>query len=655
MQRHIDRLVTPAGAGATVGALLLALAATTWFVVSAAQRTTDEAVIRADYNTGHGYRTLSDLNRITNVLIELGVSEGDHNDAVERLLSANDILYVRADALRRVRNEEPGVKAFFDRLIPLMSMIVDEVDALAAEADFNDGARVAAIVARMDEARSVATKFIDAVRRDHHELMKQQVLALNGQTRMLLVVLAALTGIGVVTLILLRREILLRKEREQARRRADFLAYFDPLTELPNRVQFADRATEAVTRGTPSAFAMIDLDKFKDINDTLGHAAGDRVLTVIGQRLHDHAQDIGGFAARIAGDEFAVWLPIDDPLALESFAKDLIAAGCMPVLHGADKISAGLSIGIATTSQVDQSGTADYETMMRIADFALYISKEDGRGRFTIYDADLERQYTERRALLDDLRAAVDREEIDVYLQPKVYLETGRVYGFEALARWRRKGESVSPGVFVELAEEAGFVAKIDLIVLRGAVHAVADWNQRHGTEFEVSVNLSGLHFNAQDIVKQVHAALSAVGLPPRFLTLEITETVQLRDWARVTAVLDALRALGCRISIDDFGTGYSSLGYLRRMHADELKIDKTLVDEVEGSGQARFILDSVVELAQEHLGFDVVVEGVESETQVRALRAMGCRKAQGFFFGRPEPAQAALARADPARPGQVA
>lgn len=606
------------------------------------------SVVRHERKVRIGYAALSDLQRISNNML-VAAQESYSEAALRSLSRSNDMLFARGWTIVTEDLQEPSMQGrvlLAERLQDTANLVERYIDTLRVSGPAAAGADFDAVVIAMEQSRVAAIQFIDAQRRLHDTLVAAHEKLLTRQGRMLYGFSLALALIGVTALAMLRREIVLRQEREQARRRAEYLAYHDPLTGLANRVRFADLVRKSLAETASTTVIMMDIDRFKDVNDRMGHAAGDTVLRSMAMRLSRAAVARGGFAARLAGDEFAACLPVDDRDVILDFAESLVSEAAVPIWHERGRIVSGLSLGIASARQVAPSGHADFETMLRIADFALYYSKEHGRGRYTLYDAALEGEYTERRALLADLRAAVELGAIDIQMQPKVEIDTGETYGFEALARWNRMGRAVRPSLFVRLAEEAGFVAEIDRIVLRDAVHQIARWNRLHGTDFSLSVNLSGLDFADHDLVGFVRNVLETAQLSPALLTLEITETVRLGDWSRIGTTIQALRDLGCRIAIDDFGAGYSSLAYLRQVQADELKIDRSLVTEVESSGQARFILDTVVELAHTHLGFDVVVEGVETESQVQALRAIGCRRAQGYYFGRPASVEVALERA---------
>jgi EAL domain-containing protein (putative c-di-GMP-specific phosphodiesterase class I) len=337
----------------------------------------------------------------------------------------------------------------------------------------------------------------------------------------------------------------------------------------------------------------------------------------------------------VGGDEFAVVIPTDDLGCLNRLCRSILDAAATPVGVDGDMLDFTLSIGLATTTHAHESMCRTFEGLARVSDFALYASKTGGRGRYTVYDEKLETQFFKRRAMLEELPKAIENGELELFLQPKVKLSDGHIYGFEALARWRRGGQVVPPEEFILLAEESGLVVEVDNFILNRAAEVIAAWNQRMGTEYSVSVNLSTLHFNSQRIVQWVEHVLWRTDIRPDLLTLEITESTEMRDWEQARASMSHLRVLGCKFAIDDFGTGYSSLAYLKSMPADELKIDRSLVEEIATTEKARTMLASVLEIAQT-LELDIVVEGIETLEQARIVRDMGAGAGQGFLFGHP-------------------
>ncbi|MEL7116819.1 MAG: EAL domain-containing protein, partial [Pseudomonadota bacterium] len=448
--------------------------------------------------------------------------------------------------------------------------------------------------------------------------------------------------LGACALLLLRREVIARRARNRAEKHIEYLAFYDSLTSLPNRVQFQERLAQLLVDEPHVALLLVDLDNFKIANDTYGHAAGDAVLRSVATTLGKHAQAAAGFAARLGGDEFAIVLKTENRRELDAICDAVFQDANGAFLFEGEALDVSLSIGIATKSQLHSNFEPNVDSLCRVTDFALYSAKADGRGRVTFYDQGLEQRFLDRRAMIDELPLAIEHGDLEVFLQPKVSLPKGEVYGFEALVRWRRNEALVSPDEFITISEESGLIIDIDRYMLNCATAIVAIYNAEHSARLSVSVNLSAIHFSSRRIIGWVKEALSASQLSPELLTLEITETVELRDWAQAQEVISALHKLGARISIDDFGTGYSSLGYLRNTMADEIKIDRSLVEQIETSEKARYLLDAVLNVA-EKLDLEVVVEGVETELQADVLHAMGAKRAQGYLFGKPGESQRIL------------
>ena len=609
------------------------------------------------HQTTGSQSALNEITRLNGKILKVMNAEMASGSDFSDIQSALDTLYVRADHITR-RIEKGTPEAFQLRFsqnewlsrdgratVVAIEALVGLMDQALLSPDPVEAIRSVALVEAIETARKASFRYLERTTRMKQALMALQtekVLFLNRAT---LVFLGIVTFAGAVSLHMLRLEVLAREEREKAERRADRLAYFDSLTGLANRVQFQDKVDDFLEPGARGALILIDLDGFKEINDRHGHAAGDAVLKQMVRGIRAEAEVAGGIAARLGGDEFAIFMPSDDTVFLNEFCLSLLARCARPLDFGGMRILSGVSIGLATTTQISKTGISNYDQMMRVVDFALYASKAAGRGRFTIYDADLERQMDERRTLLEDLSKALENDELEVFLQPKVLMETGQVLGFEALVRWRRNGTLLNPAQFIAAAEDSNRIREIDAYVLDRAVKLVADWNRRHRTAYHVSVNLSGRHFVSRNSLPFVADALNRHGFAPELLTLEITETVQLSSWDIAQDTVADLKSLGCRISIDYFGTGYSSLIYLRTISADELKIDKSLIDEIEQSDEARFILDAVLDLA-ESLKLEVVVEGIERENQRDFLHQLGCKVGQGYLFGKPQAAVEALADA---------
>ena len=589
----------------------------------------------------NGFAAMNDVQRLNLVSMEAVRRGGMDVEQAEAFRVATDFLYVRVGTFE---NSGGG----FDTLPEGQQAVADLARVLsiaesAIENGFSDVERLTAeLLSASDVARRSLITFVDYMRGLQDGVLDAQSVVIRNQLRVMWGSLLLLTLIGIVTILLLRREVLARRERGRAEERVQYLAFFDALTGMPNRVQFHDRLSALLETQRPATVMFLDLDGFKAINDASGHAAGDAVLRATAHAIADNVERQNGFVARLAGDEFAAVLPSDDMDRLKAMCGRILAKVAEPVLHEGEVLTAGISIGLATTTQVKRTMEVSVETMLRVTDFALYAAKAAGRNRVAVYDNVLERQFQDRRALIDNLPDATRRGDLSVYLQPKVELPSQTIYGFEALVRWDRDGRTVMPDEFIMIAEESGMVTEVDTFVLVEAARRVASWNAEHGTRFHLSVNLSALNFTSQGMVETVRHAIEESRIDPSLLTLEITETLELRDWPTAQSTIRRLRSMGCRISIDDFGTGYSSLAYLRLVGADELKIDRSLISEVAVSDEARFIVDAVLDVGR-NIGMEVLVEGVETPEQVSVLEDMGVRLAQGFLFGLPKPAEYAL------------
>ena len=424
-------------------------------------------------------------------------------------------------------------------------------------------------------------------------------------------------------------------ERHAANARISFMAHYDALTGLGNRVLFDQRLGEMLEEATRSgdqvAVLGLDLDRFKPVNDMLGHAAGDKLLAAVAKRLASvvRASDL---VARLGGDEFAIVVPLadDGPLAHQALADRIVEDLSAPFTIDDQPVVIGVSIGIAL---FPHDGSVGNE-LLRCADIAMYRAKEEGRNTFRVFEAAMDKDLRERRALERDLRTAVDDEALELYYQPLVCCGTQLVQGYEALLRWNHPVRgSVPPSVFVPLAEETGLILKLGQWVLETACRTAASWVE----PVRVAVNLSPVQFRHHELAPMVLGAVARSGLDPARLEIEITEGVLMDDPARAVEVLTVLRAAGIRISLDDFGTGYSSLSYLRQFPLDKIKIDKSFIDEMDSDPQAASIVDALVSLAHT-LNLSVTAEGVETPEQLRALRGQMCDQVQGYLLGRPAP-----------------
>ena len=426
-----------------------------------------------------------------------------------------------------------------------------------------------------------------------------------------------------------------RRAEEEMRRQG----LHDPLTGLPNRTLFMDRLAlalnQAVRRRSSVAVLFIDLDRFKLVNDSLGHGAGDELLTLLSARLIDVLRP-GDTVARFGGDEFCVICDdLDDPGLAIGIAQRMSAALAQPFMLGTSEqfVSASMGIAIAT----DRGRTA--EDLVGEADAAMYRSKQNGRGGFELFDAVMRGHASERLRVENDLRRALDAgDELIAHYQPIVTLDGGEVIGVEALARWNHPERGlVAPGEFIPVAEESGAILAIGERILRLACGEAAHWNAAGPRPLSVSVNLSPRQVASPGIAALVAAVLDESGLDPALLTLEITEGVLVTESEATAQTLMDLKALGLRLVLDDFGTGYSSLAYLRRFPIDGLKIDRRFIAAMDTSTPDRTIVEAIIRMAA-GLQIDVVAEGVETIEQAEGLVHLGCAHAQGYYYARPMP-----------------
>ena len=432
-------------------------------------------------------------------------------------------------------------------------------------------------------------------------------------------------------------------ERARAARRLIHDATHDELTGLPNRTLFLDRLDAALARGTVGAVLFVDLDRFKLVNDSLGHAAGDAFLIEIAARFAAVTAGAGvdHVLARLGGDEFTVLLDgRPDPGAASAFAARLLESLHEPIVVEGASLHATASVGIVMA----EPGCGSARTLMRDADLAMYRAKTAGRARVALFDGSLHRDAVRRLEMENDLRSGLRDEAFVLHFQPIVSLADRRTQGFEALVRWRRTPDAlVHPGDFIAIAEESGLIVPLGFWVMAQACRAAVRWNAAEPARVPrwVSVNVSPRQFRCDDVVERVRAILRDTGIAPGLLKIEITESVAMENTERAIAVLRSLRDLGVGISIDDFGTGYSSLSSLHRLPFDTLKIERSFVGAIGRDGDG--IVRTVLGLARS-LRLAVVAEGAETAAQVDALAAMGCDQAQGFHFSRPVPEAAVAA-----------
>lgn len=423
-------------------------------------------------------------------------------------------------------------------------------------------------------------------------------------------------------------------DQRMAEQRVRYVAYHDSLTGLANRLQLNDRLTGLLTDAADTksliALLLLDLDGFKNINDTLGHKVGDELLTEIGRRLPGTVRE-SDIVARLGGDEFVIavaGLHANDDIA--PIVQRILNQFVIPVAIGDHVVQVSCSIGI---SFYPNDGH-DAETLCKHADIALYAAKGEGRGSFCFFDPSLAQAVRDKRDLETDLRRALRQETLEVYFQPKFDCSTLRIVGLEALLRWKHPERGfISPAVFVPLAEDCGLIRPLGLWVLHHACAAAASWKP----SLPVAVNVSVPQLRDPELRAEVASILARTGLDPSQLELEVTESVMADDDPTVMANLQGIKAMGISISLDDFGTGYSSLSYLRRFPFDKIKIDKSFVQSQTTDAGVRVIVDAIMSMCH-NLGLTTVAEGVETTQQLAMLNARGCAQVQGFLLARPMP-----------------
>jgi diguanylate cyclase (GGDEF)-like protein/PAS domain S-box-containing protein len=436
-------------------------------------------------------------------------------------------------------------------------------------------------------------------------------------------------------------------DRKRAENELAHAAMYDRLTGLPNRMLLLDRVQQALDRGLRwrrlFTLMFLDFDRFKLINDGLGHDVGDTLLCEIAARLTSELRcgdslsrpESGTCAARMGGDEFVVLIEpirqVEDALAV---ADRLLAALARPYRLGPHEVFSTASIGIVVAGD-------DYkraEDLIRDADTAMYEAKRAGKARYALFDEDMRKRVLRRHLLENELRRAIEGEQFSLAFQPIVSLETGRLKSVEALLRWLHPAHGpISPAEFIPIAEESDLILRIGSWVLREATRQMAEWVQRLGPAAPptISINLSRKQFVQSDLAEQVHAAAVSAGLPPSRIQLEITEDTFASDVPTAIATMNAIKALGFLLAIDDFGSGCSSFASLHEFPADVLKLDRSLLVDIETSKQTAALVHALAILTN-NLGLAIVAEGVERESEVIVLRELGCHFGQGYYFARP-------------------
>ncbi|WP_262029170.1 putative bifunctional diguanylate cyclase/phosphodiesterase [Microvirga sp. Mcv34] len=467
------------------------------------------------------------------------------------------------------------------------------------------------------------------VQQDQHELIRLHWV--------FSAIAASLILIGVVLILLLNRH---NRLLGRAHEELHVLAHQDALTGLPNRVVLRSEVEQALARLRPNgrtlAVSYLDLDHFKDVNDSFGHETGDELLKAVAERLRAcipaSEGQVRNLISRFGGDEFAILQTgIRRPEECAALASRIVEALREPFSVNGQELFIGTSIGIALAQK-----NMTPSQILKHADMALYHAKADGRGTFRFFEPDMDEQLQARRALEVDLRKAMTSGEFELFYQPQINIQRNEIGGFEALLRWHHPERGlVPPAEFIPVVEDTGLISPLGDWIIEEACKEAATWPG----EMHVAVNLSPIQFRNRGLVQSVSNALASSGLSPHRLELEITESVLLQDNEMTVSTLHQLRRLGVRIAMDDFGTGYSSLSYLRSFPFDKIKIDQSFVREMSQRADCLAIVQSVANLGSS-LGMPTVAEGIETEDQLRQVQAAGCTDAQGYYFGRPKPAR---------------
>jgi diguanylate cyclase (GGDEF)-like protein/PAS domain S-box-containing protein len=428
-------------------------------------------------------------------------------------------------------------------------------------------------------------------------------------------------------------------ERKRAEAQVYQLAHYDSLTGLPNRALLRDRLVQAIydarRRDARLAVLFLDLDRFKTVNDSLGHETGDKLLKSVSMRLRENMRD-SDTISRQGGDEFLLILrDVADPPSAARVAEKLLEALARPHIIGEYELHVTPSIGIS----LYPDDARDIDGLIRNADAAMYHAKERGRFNYQFFTPEMNTRAYERLSLEGSLRQAIERGEFELHYQPQVDMRSGAVMGVEALLRWHPPGrDSVPPGVFVPVLESSGLIGQVGDWVLREACRQNRQWQQEGLPAMPIAVNLSPIQFNRRNMADSISAILAETGLEPRWLELEFTESAVMHDSREVATTIQRLDELGVQLALDDFGTGYSSLSYLRRFHLDKIKIDQSFVRDIGVDADDAAIITAIIGMAR-NLKVSAVAEGVETAAQCAFLREQGCDGMQGYFFSKPMPA----------------
>jgi diguanylate cyclase (GGDEF)-like protein len=427
-------------------------------------------------------------------------------------------------------------------------------------------------------------------------------------------------------------------ELQQANAKLSYLALHDPLTELPNRTLFLERLEQAIEQSKTEpdyqfAVLFLDGDRFKNINDSLGHIMGDQLLMAVARRLETCCES-GDILARLGGDEFTVLLTGVDILEKATQIANIIHQKMLQPFHlKQQEVFINFSIGICLGK-----GYNDPTNILRDADTAMYRAKASGKGQYQVFDTEMHQQVLELMHLENDMQRAIKRQEFVVYYQPIIHLKTGKIVSFEALVRWTHPEKGfMPPGQFIAVAEETGLIQPMGFWVLQEACHQLRKWQKQQlaSPDMTISVNLSAKQFSLSNLIEEIDKILENTELEPQYLKLEITESAIIGNLTSVEKILQQLRERKIQLSLDDFGTGYSSMSYLHRFPLNTLKIDRSFVNLIDEQSEDLGIVEAIITLAHK-LNMNVIAEGVETVEQMNYLKTLNCEMSQGYLFAKP-------------------
>jgi len=585
------------------------------------------------------FRDLWHLEHVMEGVIEAGVAT---DEDIFKFGQRIDFLFVRTEELNLGAHLDESTATRVGAVVEGLTKVIEVSDAAIADNLENPVEFFQATRPTLTEVSRDAMELFDRQYVQQSKAISAQISIIQKLTFSAIALLCLFGSVAAGVTFLFQRQLKVQAKRKEAENKANFLAFYDALTGLPNRTKFRSFAGDLLRENDDPIVFLFDLDDFKLVNDIHGHSAGDAVLLHCADNIRSWAQEYGGIPARLGGDEFAAILPGPmSSMKIAAICEQLLAATATSFEYESILLAPKMSIGVAAAWSLETETEIDLSVLQKAADVALYRAKDQGKNTYAFFDGDLAEMAARRREIEAGISDALDNDGFTLAFQPQVEMGTGRVRGFEALARWTKDGTAISPGEFIPIAEATGQVVEIDLWGLRRSTAQVAEWIEQGKFPVSISSNLSPLHFRNDDIVNHVARALADSRLPPHLLTLEITESVLIEDLSKVTIILEKLRQLGVRIALDDFGTGYSSLAYLRRLDVDYIKIDQSFVRDLEESTETQLILDALVDIAK-GLKKMLVVEGIETETQADIIRKLGCDMGQGYLWGRPMPADMA-------------